>query len=398
MSALEQAPPEMTLFGTLSTGEDTLPLLRSLMLVRVACPKGATLTEVVRDYSPLVSHRYSPAEWRADARQELAALIDAGLAQEYRLRVTATDAGRLLADAFLGRKDATKSSWSDVRDGRLIAKGLGLETIGPKRLADIMRPDGLRGIILQKAFGLSQRVRPTPAKLRAALARVALERSFGDKVRSGLSDGNGFTASAGRLLAGQLARRPRTFHSDSKLIATLAAEAIGARQTDLESLRSAVLRSLFTQALGRVDRFSVTERTGPQEVLQTAQSAKPAEQPNAGQTKQDEAGQLSPVRVKPTLAAFANGVSQAAQTCAEGWPGNYKALIAKVWEVVEHRHPEWGLNDVAFKCMLTEAHLAGLVELAGVDLKSADHRAALEASEISYKNTVWHQVRLQSDP
>lgn len=392
MSSLDHAPPEMTLFSAQTAQAKGLPLLRSLMLVRVSCQKGATLTEVVRDYSPLVSHRYSPAEWRAAAQRELAALIDAGLATEYRLRITATVAGRALADEFLGRKDASSATWSDVRDGRLIAKAIGLEAIGQKRLSVLMQPDGLRGMILQRAFGLSQRVRHTPAKLRAALARVALERSFGDKVRSGLSDGNGFTASAGRLLAGQLARRPRAFTSDSKLIATLAAEAIGARQTDLESLRSALLRSLFTQALG--DGRCNDRRTA--DVHQVAVSGDHNKTPlDKGIAKPGASSPvLSPVRVKPTLATFAKSVIDAAQTCAEGWPGNYKALIASVWSVVERRHPEWGLNDVAFKCMLTEANLAGLIELAGVDLKNSDDLDALQASEITYKNTVWHQIRV----
>ncbi|MEO1205055.1 MAG: hypothetical protein AAFV45_01860 [Pseudomonadota bacterium] len=395
MSALDTIPPEMTLFAAQAAGAQSLPLLRSLMLVRVACQKGATLTEVVRDYSPLVSHRYSPAEWRAAAQRELAALIDAGLASEYRLRITATIAGRALADEFLGRKDTRPSTWADVRDGRLIAKALGLEPIGQKRLSVLMQPDGLRGMILQRAFGLSQRVRPTPAKLRAALARVALERSFDDKVRSGLSDGNGFTANAGRLLAGQLARRPRAFASDSKLIATLAAEAIGARQTDLDSLRSALLRALFTQALGdggaagEACKVAVSQERPGARTAQDGATASAAD----GDTRAARSV-LSPVRVKPTLADFATEVVQAAHTCAEGWPGNYKALIANVWSVIEAQRPEWGLTDVAFKCMLTEAHLAGLIELAGADLKNSAHRDALQASEITYKNTVWHQVRV----
>lgn len=388
MPALDHATPDLTLFSAPADATSLdMPLLRAVVLVRVACPRGATLTEVVKDFAPLVAHRSSPAEWRALARAELAQLIDAGLAQEYRLRITASDAGARLADQFLGREGATKSSWGDVRDGRLIAKALGLEGIGPTRLKALMSPDGLRAVILQKAFGISQRVPATPAKLRGALARVALERSFGDRVRDGLSEGEGFSASDGRLLAGQLARRPRDFGSDAKLIATLAAEAVRARQTDLDALRAAILRQLFSPALPAADCV------GPA-VHEAGGSGRLA--PHDGEANR-EATALTTARVKPTLADFARDVNATAQLCAEGWPGNYKALISTVWETITQRHPEWDLSEVAFKCMLTEAHLAGHVELAGADLKSADNLDALSASEITYKNTVWHQIRVATE-
>lgn len=403
MPVLDHAPADMLLFDDAHATAETPPLLRSLILARVACPKGATLTELVRDFSPLVSHRHSPAEWRACARGELARLIDAGLAQEHRARITATEAGATAVDHFFGRDGASKSGWAEVRDGRLIAMALGIAHPGPRRLKMLLRPDGLRAVILRQAFGLSNRVAPTPAKLRAALARVALERSFGDQVRGGLSDGNGFSASDGRLLAGQLARRPRAFQSDARLIAVLAAEAVQARQTDLESLRTAILRRLFTQALDEVEA-GVRPPIAPaiseadlflDDVDDAGMPLALADAPPSSR-RSKEPVRLAAARVKPTLAAFADAVNAAAQVCAEGWPGNYKAYIANAFEVVALRHPEWDLCLVAFKCMLTEAHLSGHVELAGADLKSAEHREALAASEITYKNTVWHQIRVAS--
>ncbi len=394
MPVLDHAPADMLLFGDELPADEPLPLLRSAILARVACPKGATLTELVKDFAPLVSHRRSPAEWRATARTELAALIDSGLAQEYRTRITATEAGAAAADRFLGKDGASKGGWAELRDGRLVAMALGIDHPGPKRLKMLLNPDGLRALILRQAFGLSNRVPPTPAKLRAALARVALERSFGDQVRDGLSDGNGFSASDGRLLAGQLARRPRAFQSDARLIATLAAEAVSARQTDLESLRSAILRRLFTRALDEIEdgsRPSIAQAVAEDELfLDDIMLIEGRTEPDASA----KPVQLTAARVKPTLAAFAQAVTAAAETCAEGWPGNYKAYIANTFEVIAQRHPEWDLCLVAFKCMLTEAHLSGHIELAGADLKSAEHRDALAASEITYKNTVWHQIRV----
>lgn len=395
MPVHNHAPADMLLFGDTSPAADALPLLRSLILARVASPKGATLTELVKDFSPLVSHRHSPAEWRASARAHLAKLIDDGFAQEYRTRVSATDAGAAAADRFLGKDGAAKATWSEVRDGRLIAMALGVDHPGPKRLKMLLRPEGLRAIILRQTYGLSNRVSPTPAKLRAALARVALERSFGDLVRDGLSDGNGFSADDGRLLAGQLARRPRAFQSDARLIAVLAAEAVSARQTDLESLRIAILKRLFTHALDEIEdgsrplvAQSVAEADLFLDEIAAIETPVPVDGPRPAPV------QLTAARVKPTLAEFASAVTAAAQTCAEGWPGNYKAYIASVFEVIAQQHPAWDLALVAFKCMLTEAHLSGQIELAGADLKSAEHRDALAASEITYKNTVWHQIRV----
>lgn len=394
MPAAINAPPGQSLFATETNDADALPVLRAIVLVRVACKKGATLTDVVRSFAPLVAGHLTPAQWRDVARGELAHLIDGGLAIEYRQRVSATEAGRTAADAFLGRKDASNGTWNDIRDGRLIAKALEMEGVGPKRLERLMQPDGLRAVILMKAYRLSQRVRPTPARLRAALARVALERSFGDRVRDGLSDGNGFTASDGRLLAGQLARRPRTFSSDSKLIAVLAAEAVGARQTDLDSLRAAVLGDLFETALSDAHvlrQMPDAKAAGPRSISTIAKDHAAL---NAPSEKGPHPAGLTTIRVKPTLADFAKDVTAAAAVRAEGWPGNYKAFIADVFAVIEDRRPEWGLNAVAFKCMLTEAHLAGLIELTGVDLKKANDKPALEASEITYKNTSWHQIRV----
>ena len=59
----------------------------------------------------------------------------------------------------------------------------------------------------------------------------------------------------------------------------------------------------------------------------------------------------------------------AARTRAEGWPGNRKAFISQVWDAIRTSHPEWGLSEIEFKCMLAEAHRAGQLVLADADLK-----------------------------
>jgi len=356
-----------------------VPFKCALMLVRIACSGGATRAEIMRDLGPVFAHKLSPGEWRQLVTASITELLADGLAVQSRGRLTATAIGREAADNFLGRKGATAACWQDVRDGRLVAKALGLEDLGPKRIKDLQRPDGLRAFIIQKAFGLPLSGTQTVGKLRAQLAVVALERAFGNKIKTGLGAGSGFSAQAGRMLAGQLSIRPRDFGSDGKLVSALAAEAVDARQTDLEALRSALLRRLAQQALS--DSDAGLEVSAP--VLRRADN-------DAGLP-----GAPLPPSRRPDPAGFARHVQIAAQECAEGWPGNRKALIMRVWQAISARHPEWGLSEIEFKCMLGEAHRAGYLALASADLKDKRNADELNASAITYKNTVWHLVRVE---
>ncbi len=359
---------------------EVLPLRRSLILTRVACANGATRAQVVRDFSPFISHKLSPAEWRRLALEDIEALLADGLIGEVRGRLTASELGNAFVDDFLCRKGASGGTWPETRDGRLVAKGLELEPISPKKLKALLTPDGLRAFILQKTYGLPNSGGQTPAKLRAQLAVVALERAFGKKIKTGLGTGPGFSAKAGRLLAGQLSSRPRDLGSDGRLVAALAAEAVDARQTEAEALKAAILRRLIERAL--------KEEKRPGRVLATS-VAKPFAANDAGLP----GASMSPTR-RPEPAGFARVVNAIAQSCAEGWAGNRKALIARVWKQIELAHPEWGLTEIEFKCMLAEAHKTGHLLLATADLKDKSSAAEIEASAITYKNTQWHLIRI----
>ncbi len=404
MPALK-APSDPTAHASVS-----LPLLRSLVLLRVAANNGATRAEMVRDLSGHVSHKLSPGEWRARSGEEMAALLSDQLATESRGRLTVTAAGRSAADDFLGRKCASQATWADLRDGRLIAKALGLEPPGATRLKHLKRPEGLRALVVQQAFGLPLKGNQSPSSLRAALAVLALERAFGNKIKTGLGGGTGFSAKAGRMLAGQLSARPRDFGTDGRLIAGLAAEAIDARQTDLDSLRSAILRTLFTRALshavGRNDKSSEDKRaklpaTGAARTKKSIhrhdsnRAANPPLPAAANDTGLPGGAARPQQQNRPDPKTFARCVQAAARTCSEGWPGNRKAMIAHVWNVVSAERPEWGLSEIEFKCMLAEAHRTGLLVLASADLKQKGAIAELDASAISYKNTTWHYVRVE---
>lgn len=363
---------------------ETTPFRASLVLARIACANGATRAQLVRDFSVLFSHKLSPAELRKLVLGDVEALLETGLVCDSRGRLTATEHGTLQADEFLGRKGASGGQWAELRDGRLIAMALGLGSFGPKKLKAIQTPDGLRAFILQQAYSLPANGTQTTAKLRAQLAVIALERAFGNKIKTGLGAGSGFSAKAGRLLAGQLSSRPRDLGSDGRLVAALAAEAVDARQTDAEALRAALLRRLADQALKQSEPPQKSRVVVPLPIEKKPVAANDAGLPGAA---------VPPTR-RPDPAAFSREVMKAAQACAEGWSGNRKALISRVWQNLSAAHPEWGLSEIEFKCMLGEAHRTGHLRLATADLKDKSNAAEIEASAITYKNTQWHLIRV----
>lgn len=359
---------------------ERLPLRAALVLTRIACARGATRAQLVRDFSAFFSHKLSPAELRKLLLADVEWLAGEGVIEDRRGRFTANEAGIALSDEFLGRKGASGAQWPETRDGRLIAIALDLGSLGPKKLKALQTPDGLRAFILQQTYGLPLNGTQTTAKLRAQLAVVALERAFGNKIKTGLGAGSGFSAKAGRLLAGQLSTRPRDLGSDGRLVALLAAEAVDARQSDADALRTAILRRLAERAL-KDDTDKI--RSGRPAIR------KPVADNDAGLP----GAKLPPTR-RPDPAGFAKEVKALARDCAEGWAGNRKALVARVWKKTAAAHPEWGLTEIEFKCMLAEAHRTGHLLLATADLKDKSNAAEIEASAISYKNTQWHLIRI----
>lgn len=347
--------------------------LRTLVLARVACEGGATRAEMSRDLAPFIAQKLSPAEWRGALDGMLATVSADGLVSEKRARATLTPAGAEAATALLGPK-ALMLAWPEMRDIRLVATALGVPTSNAGKLKALARPDVLRTAILQRSFGLAVKGTPSPSRLRSALAVVALERAFGNRIKGGLGTGSGLPAKTGRLLAGQLARRPRDFGTDARLIAALAAEQAGSVQVDIDALRLAVVRGFVGPALVRE---SPPPAPAPRPVAVPSAPARP------------------PAASRPDLAGFAREVQSAARTRAEGWPGNRKAYISHVWQALVARHPDWGLTPIEFKGMLAEAHRTGHVTLANADLKDKKTMKDVQESAIAYKNTVWHFVRVE---
>jgi hypothetical protein len=239
--------------------------------------------------------------------------------------------------------------------------------------------------VLQRHFSLPTARALSPTDLRAALAIVALERAFGGRIKTGLAKGSGLPAKAGRLLAGQLFKNPREFATDGKLILALGAETLGAHETTLEALKTALIKRLT----------AVPEPPASTEPKITQRKPRPPRPDNDATPLQLPIGEPQLRSLPPDLAEFCAAVLAAARPVSEGWPGNRKAFISLVWKAIRHTRPDWGLSEIAFKGMLAEAHRCGRLELVGADLKDGRDLKALEESRILYKNTVWHFVRVE---
>lgn len=358
-------------------------VLANLMLARISAANGATRSDLVRDFVPIVSHRLSPSELRNAIDNGLEALLAGGAVDEARGRFRLAERGAAAVDELFGAR-AMPSGWPEIRDTRLVALALDLQA-EPAILKALQRPDGLRALILQKTFDVRGKRVLGSSRLRMALAVVALERAFGNKIKSGLDAGRGLSVKASRLLAGQLARRPKDFGTDTRLITALAAEAVGATQSDPNSLRQAILRRYVSDRL-EIDRPMPSASSA---VLREPPPARPGDVVFEVLDKPAAAS-------RPDLDGFAKAVLAFADKESEGWPGNRKAFIGRVWRSIAQAHPEWGLSDIEFKSMLAEAHRTGHVILGSADIKSKDNLTDVQDSAIAYKNTVWHFIRVEN--
>jgi hypothetical protein len=340
-----------------------------VLLARAADAKGTTRADFLRDLAAIAS----------EAEAQLMALTAAGLINDSAGRVSLTALGRDQLLAALGLK-ALPKDWAEMRT-HLVAHALGLK---------LAKPEGLRAAILDQAFDLKLKGAMTNARLRSALAVVALERAFGNKVKAGLGTGAGLSPKAGRVLAGQLAKAPKDYGTDSRLVAALAAEHGGAVSAEFEALRNALIARLAGNTPAVAPK---TAKAKP-----AANDAAPPLMPVAPVTVLPVAPEMlsrPAASNRPDLAGFADAVKAIAKLRGEGWSGSRKSYIADVWEDVKSRFTSWGLTEVEFKGMLAEAHRTGHVVLANADLKTKDNAARLAASAIVYKNTVWHFVRVE---
>ena len=264
-------------------------------------------------------------------------------------------------DQLLGCRLPHQTGWVELRDVHLIARALDLAS-EPRRRRSLRDGSGLRRAVLEKAFGVRFKDIGGVADLRDALARLALRRGTvtGDAaVATGLLPPRQRRAQAASLLR-DTARAPAT---DAQLVAALAAEQLGASGTSLAALRQELLRRYLSG-----ERFGV---------------AVPAAPP--------------PPRRLFDLGEFLMEVRNFARQLAQGWQGNRRALISRVFPALCRAHPEWGLDVSKFKSLLADAHRAGSLNLVNADLRDRGILAELQASAVAYHNMIMHFIRVEDE-
>jgi hypothetical protein len=372
---------------------------KEIILARIASGTGTISRDAAaHDLAFLAGASTAAKTWRATFDR-------AGLLHILGAHLEITDAGRLRAQMLIGGKGPWPKTWSELLATRLMAKSLDLVSEPANRLKLLAKPDGLRAAILQQAFGVKIKGVPTASRVRSALAIVALERAFGNKIRAGVQGKTGLSAKAGRTLASQLALSQRAFGTDSRLVSALAAEQVGADDTDIVSLQAALLRRYVTgtmaapvAAKSAKPKRTTQRKTRPKTALPAAPADTDTEQNSMPSTTLAAVATAAASGLehasRPDLPAFASAVRSHAAERATGWPGNRKAFISHVWSTVQTTRAEWGLTEIEFKCMLAEAHRAGHVVLAHADLKDAATIKDVQASAVSFKNAVFHFVRV----
>lgn len=426
--------------------------LAEIVMVRVAAEPAAE-REVLRDLATYAEAPGLSAMLKAELQLALAGLAASGHVDYAGNRLVATASGSGLAARVLGFGDGKPGDgwptggWPEVRDRQLVALALGRAgsagaTSQRRKAAE--RLDGLRALVVEAAFDIATAGRPSASRIRQRLAVMALERAFGNSIKGGLGGKTAMSAKASRALAGQLARRPRQHATDARLVAQLAAEATGVAKADLGQLRAAIVRKWLAKGSLRreldtpapsvrqparrgsaaaggegpaeppagLPRGERTQGEGARGGVRPMAPAKPAAGAGAAATAGSSPAGTStsavssvppeaataivpPTVSRPAPAEFARAVQAAAASRAEGWTGNRRAFVSQVWAVVQERHARWGLSEIEFKSMLAEAHRMGLLALANADLKDRRNLADIEASAVSYKNTVWHYVRVE---
>ncbi|MEQ1651263.1 MAG: hypothetical protein ABL897_02115 [Hyphomicrobium sp.] len=366
--------------------EQPILSIDNLVLIRVSAA-AATRAELQRDLAALAAPKINGTQFRRAAELAIGNHISQQRISEQRGRLSATDVGLKAADSLIAPARLSDGGWDGAKS-ILAGRALNLKSVTPAIAKALTRPEGLAALVLQRHFGLPAEKVLSPTSLRSELAVVALERAFGNKIKTGLGKGSGLPGKAGRVLAGQLFKSPREVSTDGKLVVALAVEILKAPGTSIDDLTIALLR-----------RLTVPPATDPLPKSEAKADARRPQRPSPTPDN-DQAPLLAPpaesrAPVRPDLAEFSHAVVSAARPVSEGWPGNRKAFISLVWNAIRNARPEWELSEVAFKGMLAEAHRTGHVVLAGADLKDKCDLKELEDSKILYKNTVWHFVRVE---
>jgi len=400
--------------------------LRDLVLARIACAaRPIDKGEIAADLSFLAGTQMPASRWRETVEGAIEALAATGQVAPKPGGYAATAAGTGAAARFLGVSAGTALTWEKASSLWLVAKALDERRPTPKRLAALATVEGLRAAILVQAYGLKIKGAATPARLRQVLAAIALRKAFGGETAEAVAGKSGLPARASRLLAAQLIDKPRDPGTDRRLVSALAQQVCGARGADLAALRAGVLRRAFAPPQPQHPVADLARRPGRKvssplvgegqgggepQASKVGSPPTPSPSPQGGgesvfacregtrsAVNRATAGPLAMHADRPVdLPGFATEVRRLAVGEAQGWSGDRKAYISRVWRTVREKRPEWGLSEIEFKCMLAEAHRSGQLNLANADLKDESNIKDVQDSAVIYRNAVFHFIRVDA--
>ena len=319
-----------------------------------------TSRRLARELWPIVAEKLSPIVWQQMLDDTLMALAGKDLVSLVGQHFRVTKRGKTWRDARLGYAVPTGLTWPKLRDVHLMSRALGLSGSAPK-VRELLNAGGLRRLVLEQGFGIRLRGREKAAGTRDILARLALRRgtASGELARAS----SRLDAAQRRAQAASLIGLAPVPSNDNHLIAAIAAGKVGAPDTSSAALRLQLLRRYMTrEGLGSATKSSANRRRKP---------------------------------AKLTLEAFISAVRDTTGRIGQGWSGNRKALISRVFPALIEAHPEWGLDMARYKSLLIEAHQAGRLQLVHADLKDKKIQGDLAASATAYRNMILHYVRVE---
>ena len=269
---------------------------------------------------------------------------------------------------------------------RLVAKALGLEHEAPKRLRALATPDGLRAAIVQRAFSLKIKGVPTPSRLRAALAAVALERAFGNQIKSGLAGKLGLSAKAGRLLAAQLAQEAARFRYRRPPGRGTCGRAHGRRREPTSRRCGSPCCSAISsgEARRRKLRSARQGRARRASPLSQDRSTCARRRAAASQSRAGRSSPASPQEVRRHRGRLRPGLARQPQ-------GLHQPRLASHAREARRLGP---LGDRVQVHADRGAPRRGSLALANADLKDNSSLKELQESAVVYKNAVFHFIRV----
>ena len=351
--------------------------LSDLILSRLALVKegGLTKSKLKDAVKAIAASQLSTSALSEQLEQALTSLEEKGYAESTgKARYQVTDKGTqyILKQLKLETLPA-RLQWPTFKNTYWIAYALGLPALTSetrKRLADA---DGLRAVILQTEYDLPKEAFSTLTETRNALLWQQLcDPSVTQSLQEQLPQLRQQAFNQGAVmgvLLNNLLQTPKPLKWD-KALKQLVAKAAGARRTDPNELRLAVLRQALTDR--SVESASKSRISNPL-------TSEASTQPKAFSNRE--------------LEDFANTVLAAAKDTKKGRFGEYKVFISHVWRTWKTQQPDSPLTLEVFKQRLLEASRQDLIKLGRADLAYSLDSEDVATSEIIYLQSEFHFIR-----